>query len=533
MITLTDCARWSGYVKNESGLNVTMKIKTLRLVGIRAFEDTGTISMSSTCNVFVGENNAGKSTLLKGLLAYQGFPFSEEDVRPNVTQSYHAITIAGTYTTPRIGHLSTVTDADRIIFRTLRGAQPDTNNLNPLQISNDLWLPNVRPNHYIVPFLARRKAQAFNQNVATQSQNAVEGTFSNLYSRIDLLATAGHPRHLEFQHAVRDIVGVPITTRAALNGKEAGFYFDQENFVSLERMGDGVSEMVALIVELCLEKDKIFVLEEPETNLHPRGLRALLSMVRSSMEYNQFVIATHSNIVIRDLAFDERTKVFRVARTGPAATDPSVVAEIAHDPISHAELLSELGYEFADMGLHEGWLFLEESSAERVIRDILIPIFLPQLDGRIRTFAAGGTGNLEPSLADFQRLTTYLHLQPIYKGKLWIRADGDPSGKEVISKIRDKFDYLSEDECSYFKEENFEKYYPAHFKAEVDEVLAIAEKQARRSAKTALLLKVLNWTDDNATEARVNWQKSAAEVLSFLKLISETLNARQQVRAGE
>lgn len=501
-----------------------MKIKTLQLVGIRAFEDTGVISLSSTCDLFVGENNAGKSTLLKGLLAYQGFPFSEEDIRPNTSQSYHAITIAGSYTNPRIGHLTSATSVDRMVFRAGRGESPNTNNLSALQVTHDSWLPNVRPYHYIVPFIARRKAQAFHQNVSSQAQSVVDGTFTNLYSRIDLLATAGHPKHSEFQQAVRDIVGVPITTRAALNGKEAGFYFDQDNFVSLERMGDGVSEMVALIVELCLEKDKLFVLEEPETNLHPRGLRALLSMVRSSMEHNQFVIASHSNIVIRDLAFDARTKVFRITRTGPDAADPSEVAEVAHDEISHAELLSELGYEFADMGLHEGWLFLEESSAERVIRDVLIPAFHPELNGRIRTFAAGGTGNLGPSFADFQRLTTYLHLQPIYKGRVWIRADGDPSGVEAIRKIRDNFSYLTEDECAYFGEYNFERYYPEQFKEEFDAVFEIDDKHRLRTAKTELLLKVHKWTDENDTEAIASWRNSASDVISVLNMISKTLH---------
>lgn len=474
----------------------------------------------------MGENNAGKSTLLKGVLALQGFPFSEEDVRPDADQAFHAITISGGYIARHIGHLDTAIDADRFIYRSLRGVAPSTEGMAAIALDPNPWLLTQRPFNTVVPFLARRKAQSFNQNVATAAQNAVDGTFLYLYSRIDLVATAGHPRHLEFQQALRDIVGVPITTRAAPNGKEAGFYFDQDHFVSLERMGDGVSEMVALIVELCLEKDKIFVLEEPETNLHPKGLRALLSMVRSSMEHNQFVVATHSNIVIRDLAFDERTKTFRIVRTGAFATDPSVVSEVARDPITRSELLTELGYEFADMGLHEGWLFLEESSAERIISDVLIPMFLPDLEGRIRTFAAGGTGNLEPSFADFQRLTTYLHLQPIYQSKLWIRADGDASGKDAITKILGNFGYLSDAQCSCFTEDSFERYYPQEFEEEVSQTLGIADKQVRRRAKTALLLKVLQWTHDNPSEARDRWLSSAAEVLSFLEIIRRSLNAK-------
>ena len=129
-----------------------------------------------------------------------------------------------------------------------------------------------------MPFIASRKATQFNHDVSTNAQSNVSGTLSALYSRIDLLASYGHPSHNKFLEAVKDIIGLPITTKASGSGKEAGFYFDENTFVTLEHMGDGVSEMVALIVELCLEKNKVFVLEEPETNLHPRGLKSLLGI---------------------------------------------------------------------------------------------------------------------------------------------------------------------------------------------------------------------------------------------------------------
>ncbi|MDB5575874.1 MAG: hypothetical protein JWR80_1050 [Bradyrhizobium sp.] len=500
-----------------------MKIKALRLVGIRAFEDTGVVQLSETCNIFVGENNAGKSTILKCALSFQGFTFGAEDIRPHVTSSYYAIVISGQYMSADVPFAQHRSGSDRFVYKPLLGPHPSFPEYSMSNLDQFGAVPATRPRNFIVPFLAKRKAVTFEQNVSLGSQIAVTGTFSNLYSRIDLLATVGHPNHDDFQRAIREIVGVPITTRAAPHGKEAGFYFDASAFVSLERMGDGVSEMVALIVELCLEKGKVFVLEEPETNLHPRGLRALLSLVRASMKNNQFLIATHSNVVIRDLAFDEQTKIFRIAKSGAGVTDPSEVAEVARDPVSHASLLRELGYEFADMGLHEAWVFLEESSAEYAIQDFLIPTFVPELAGRIRTFAAGGVTNLEPTLSDFQRLTTFLHLQPVYRGKLWIRADGDVPGREVISKIREKFSYLTEDECKWFEEEAFERYYPQRFAEKVGEALAVPDKQRRRAAKTKLLLEVVEWSNNNKADAATEWASSASEIIDFLRLVSNAL----------
>src|SRR5262249_34518160 len=159
--------------------------------------------------------------------------------------------------------------------------------------------------------------------------------------------------------------------------KEAGFYLDRDTFVTLDRMGDGIAEMVALIVELCLEEGKIFVLEEPELNLHPSGLKSLLSMVRKASIKNQFVIATHSNIVVRELGSDDNARVFRVYRESDNQLSPSIVEEVPKEPSAHLQLLRELGYDFADLGFYEGWLFLEESSAEQIINKVLIPKFAP------------------------------------------------------------------------------------------------------------------------------------------------------------
>lgn len=51
-------------------------------------------------------------------------------------------------------------------------------------------------------------------------------------------------------------------------------YLDAEHFITLEDMGDGVTEFMALIVDLCLGHNKVFIIEEPEVYLHPAGIKA-------------------------------------------------------------------------------------------------------------------------------------------------------------------------------------------------------------------------------------------------------------------
>jgi hypothetical protein len=315
-----------------------------------------------------------------------------------------------------------------------------------------------------------------------------------------------------------------VTTRASDNGKEAGIYLSKRKFVTLERMGDGVTEMVALIAALCVEEDKVFLLEEPESNLHPRALKALLGMVREAQAKNQFLVATHSNIVLRELGADNTTKIFRVHRSDPDVRVPSSVDEVTDTPEVRTELLRELGYEFADFGLHDAWLFLEESSAERVIRDVLMPNFVPSLAGRLRTFAAGGVTNVEPSVSEFRRLVIFVHLQPVYDGSLWVRVDGDDSGRTVVQDLKARFSSLKEGRVAAFSQPDFELYYPQDFHDSVRSTLAMPPSEARRSAKAALLQQVLDWTGDRGDLALQAWAASAAEVIAILREIEACLS---------
>jgi predicted ATPase len=506
-----------------------MKARAFRLAGIRCFKDTHLVGLSAKCNLFVGQNNVGKSTILKSFLDLQGHPFVfPEDARKGSHKIFSQILIQDI--TERIPVNNRFVDHHNFDFVIKeRGEWPSESIPGFARLERQRGenvFSTARPTHVFVPFLARRKTQAFNQDVSRQAQDSVNGNLSNLYSRIDLLATAGHPKHDAYRKAVEQIIGITITTKASVNGKEAGHYIDDDTFVTLDRMGDGVTEMVALIVELSLERDRIFILEEPETNLHPRGLKSLLALIRDASEFNQFIIATHSNIVVRELGSDPDNKIFQVSREDEGLLSPSVVAEVSNHPVSRLAVLRELGYEFSDMELHAAWLFLEESSAEKIIENILIPFFAPHLAGRLRTFSAGGSANVEASVAEFQRLVVFLHLQPIYQSQLWIRVDGDDGGKNIAASLRKTFNYLTDQTCASFLHPAFEYYYPTEFRKRAMEILAGTDRQAKRNAKTELLLEVLAWTKANPDQSKEVWAECATEVIDLLKTIEGAIGSR-------
>ena len=500
-----------------------MKIAQIRLVGIRCFEDTGDLSLADKFNLIVGQNNAGKSTLLRAILNLQGMFLDTKDVRPQTPDAWISILLgdarptdsfqAGSYTQPNMRYSVVLSGnaqnyVDVPVFNVGAG-QP--------------VFQSSRPYHHLVPFVAKRKASGFNEVINAGALTPVTGTLQYLYSNIDLLATDGHPNHEAYKAATTEILGLKITTQPSSGGKVAGFYLDADNFVTLDRMGDGVTEIVALIAELCLARNKIFILEEPETNLHPKGLKSLLNLVRSSSEHNQFIIATHSNVVVRELGGEDESKVFGVYRDGDTPNSPSRVEEVERTPAGHMQLLRDLGYEFTDFSLHEGWLFLEESSAEQIVRDILIPNFVPKLRGRLRTFSAAGVDNLEPTVSEFRRLITFVHLQPAYEGRIWVRADGDEAGRNVIEKMRLVFPNLGADALASFERQQFEHYYPPQFAEAVQQTLGIEDKKIRRQAKTDLLNQVVEWTANHSEEAKAAWAESAAEIVTILKSIAKKI----------
>jgi hypothetical protein len=171
------------------------------------------------------------------------------------------------------------------------------------------------------------------------------------------------------------------------------------------------------------------------------------------------------------------------------------------------------------MELHEAWLFLEEASAERIIEDVLIPHFAPSLKGKLRTFSAGGAGNVAPSVAEFQRLIVFVHLQQVYRKRIWVRADGDQAGTDAIKKLRAKFDYFTDDTCASFTASDFEIYYPSAFDERVKSILEIAGRDEKKKAKLALLHDVLTWSASGESEKVEAWGNSAAEIIDFLQSI--------------
>ena len=285
-----------------------------------------------------------------------------------------------------------------------------------------------------------------------------------------------------------------------------------------------------VIVDLCVAENKLFLIEEPENDIHPKALKALLRLIEKKSESNQFIITSHSNIVVKFIGSCENTKVIN--------TNMEFINKIPTSTISYANtqeqrqaVLEDLGYEMNDFNLWEFWLFLEESSAEEIIREILIPIFTPSIQSKIRTFSCSGINKVEPKFEDFNRLFVFLHMQQSYVNKAWVIADGGKNEEDIITRIRNTYkpSGWSDENFINLHEHDFEKYYPDEFSDEIDEITNIQDNNQKRNKKSDLLKKVVLWSQEDIDRAKLAFEKSASEVIEILRTIEKSI-APQKIK---
>lgn len=517
-----------------------MKITGIELGNIKSFKRLPMLELSKNINVFIGENNSGKSTILHTILNLQqpilnnnyislteSSGFAKLEIMPSIPFKMHHQnqTIEGSVLNY---YLSTDFDEDedkdgRLILTS--GKDREWSRFNRFSASE--------PDNLIYPHLSKRKVVEYSRNINSETTNSVTGNFENLFAKIDRLSSSSYPRHDSYSQACKDIIGFEVGTSAVQDGKQAVLFVGSFEEIPLTEMGQGIPNLLSLITDLCLSENKVFLIEEPENDIHPKALKALLSLIIQNSGNNQFFITTHSNIVAKHLGGVDNTKIFRVVNDVPDENLPllkySSIDEMDTKE-KRREVLQEIGYDFFDFDLWEGWLILEESSAERLIRDYFIKWYTPNLVNKLRTFAAGSSSKIITSFEDFQRLFVFLHLQEgAYKNRAWVCIDSGEDETKIIESLKRKFcnEGAGWDETQFqqFSKHDFEEYYPEQFQEKAQQAIAETDKQVKRRLKKELLDEVITWIDENKDVAKIAFEESAKDVIEVLKSIDTKLNS--------
>lgn len=503
-----------------------MKVTSIELVTFRSFLNSGPIELDNI-NILIGANNAGKSSILRALsLMQMGGNNGLPDVRigfstAHISISFDEIQGIGTWengakANSRNLHIK-ITSTDRRSGATqLQLAYPNGAFENVNQI------PNIEPNHFVVPYLSKRKVVSYNEDVRVQYAMQITPDLTFLSAKLSRISNPSFPGHDRYRETCKAILGFMVTAIPSDSGLRPGIYLPDRSTLPIDQMGEGVPHIVALLADLALSENKLFLIEEPENDLHPSALKALLDLILESSKSNQFLISTHSNVVLRHLGGVPCSKVYNITTEPNKLPIEAKIEAADSSPQSRLRILRDLGYTFSDFDVWDGWLILEESSAERIIRDYLIPWFAPKLS-RVRTLAVGGISEVEPTFNDFQRLVRFTHLEQAYANAAWVRVDGDAPGKTIVEKLRNGYPSWKPDRFSYFTNEQFEHYYPAEFSNKTTAALAVTDKQGRRDAKRHLLEEVRAWLDTDSERGRIALLQSASEIIEDLKQIENQL----------
>jgi predicted ATP-dependent endonuclease of OLD family len=508
-----------------------VKITKLEINNFKSFA-IASIEFCDGINLIIGPNNSGKSALLKSILWLQiGYPISHNDIR--ISQSSLSIKIdlskdnGGVY----LGYpdpdksimLSLSKDYLKVESTAIIPGHPNLSRIladTPGRTSYEHTISNIEPQNFIYPYLSKRKVVTYNEAINLGVANSVTGNFVNLYSKVDRLSNPQLPAYNLFNNACIDVLGFQISAIPSMNGKAAAYIVSNRENILLDSMGEGIANLVGLIVDLCMAENQLFLIEEPENDIHPKALKKLLKLIENSASRNQFIITTHSNIVVKQLGSYHNSKLFRLTMDFDEYRLPtSKVEAIDNTPESRLQVLDELGYELLDFDMWSAWLILEESSAERIIRDYLIPWFAPELQGKLRTCSANSISQVESKFESLNNLFIFLHLQPTYKDKAWVIIDAGENEKAIIDRLKNNYKSWDMGHFRQFSEHDFESYYPKEFKEDITSVLAITDKSQLREQKKQLINKVLKWISENPDSAKTALEESAKEVIGILKEI--------------
>lgn len=516
-----------------------MYVKAIRLKDWKSFADSGQVELGDI-NVLVGRNNSGKSAFLHGAHQIQDASnASVSDIRLRARQAeitfdlvdpqfamqfqrYFNRDIAPQTLTP-----GTVAPTSGRFWISISRSGPAVAVSSKVTVGETDFaggpVSSQEPDNLIYTYFAKRKVAGFDRGVDIDKARAVVDDLRYLPAKIDRLSSPGFRRSPEYFDLCQKVLGLPITAYPAQSGKQAGVQVGDFDAIPIEAMGDGVSSLLGLITNLCMADGHLFLIEEPENDIHPEGLKKLLDVIIEKSAGNQFIISTHSNVVVKHLGGVDRTRIFSVVLDEYVqdAIPTSTITPIENTPQARIDVLRQLGYSLFDFEVSDAWIIMEESSAQVIVRNFLIPWFAPKLAG-VQIVSAGGVDRVEATFDDFKRVFLYAHLQPDYFKRAWVVVDGDDRGRKVVTKLRQTYGTWPENHFRTWGKSDFEQYYPSKFSGEVERILAL-EHGKKREPKRLLLEEVKAWCLANEVEAKDAFMGSAGEVIKFLKEVEATI----------
>jgi len=395
-----------------------MRLQSARVVGFQSFSDTGLVEFSDGINLIIGQNNSGKSALLRALLPalpddryrsperWETFrlplprcdlviqasgpelrdwtlrfgeqqhipmPPEERDVRAFVDAFFSRSSVRVAVSRTANSEFNPVSYPSHNLFKSDRG--PRGAQITPR--NGELELSDVNSG---ADSLARLAWRAWNQEMfyfAAERMTIGEcghGYANRLLPNASNLPIVLHALDNErrdiFQLLIRHIreifptVGnLTVRTRPENNYLEVRVWPTEamqrvELSFPLNASGTGVSQVIALLTAIMTLENAVVIVDEINSFLHPAAVKALLRILQTHYAHHQYIISTHAPEVI---GFSNPSTIHLIRRKGYASS----VQRLDLKKLStFREVAEHLGVSMADVFAADQVIWVEGQTEE-------------------------------------------------------------------------------------------------------------------------------------------------------------------------
>lgn len=395
-----------------------MWVSRYKVENLSSFRDSGWIDLEPGFNLLIGQNNSGKSALLKAFHAplpnnphKNASAFRGTDLRNPRVEFEIAITVnelRERFRTLGITPTFPAGEGEREQSQSITNLLADPSNLLQLRFERtagnqttslggaalDGFRHPTNPSYYNVVFNENRPkiesrgmssdnlwsifktegsgsyfyfdAQRLNVSKSgLDSPHRLHPNARNLPAVLAFLQGSRKPLFDLIESHVLDIIpGIARVTVTPVNNEfeiliwpERDSMYEELAF-SLEESGTGVGQLIAIITAVVTSDQSIILVDEINSFLHPSSVKKLLSLFRSDYSHHQYIISTHSADVISG---SDAERIYLVSKAG----FESSVSKVSLEDAAHArEIASTLGFSMMDVFGHDRIIWVEGPTEE-------------------------------------------------------------------------------------------------------------------------------------------------------------------------
>jgi energy-coupling factor transporter ATP-binding protein EcfA2 len=396
-----------------------MKIRSIRVRNFQAFKDSGITIFESGINLLVGQNNSGKSSLIRALR-----PMILDD-RHRTSENWNLIAVPGPHVDFEfevsgsevaevillngIGYIpvpsmnqqesfiKSILQKDCILFNvylkpgnTFQSSYYPSHRLFPHSANQPMYAGLVDANNGAIsissggkrnddslPYILYRSWSASLFFFDAERLSIGESDFSHSM-RLEpnavnlpavILSLQGERPDLfdRLNQHIRDIFstvhsvsasGKSGTSRIEIRVWPTADRTRGELAFPLSSSGTGVSQVVCLLAAIMTIDKGVFVIDEINSFLHPGAVKSLLRIIKTFYSHHQYIISTHAPEVI---SFGSPSTIHMVSRSGYN----SHVRSISLDHIDAIKEISiDLGFSMADVFAADRIIWVEGPTEE-------------------------------------------------------------------------------------------------------------------------------------------------------------------------